>query len=59
MFAPTTQWAALHAILAQGALQGAHIESVDISNTYLNGILDGDVHIYMKQPEGYHQGGAD
>ena len=59
VFTPTTQWAALCTILAQGALQGAHIESVDISNVYLNGILDGDAHIYMKQPEGYHQGGAD
>jgi transposase InsO family protein len=59
VFAPTTRWAALRAILAQGALQGAHIESIDISNAYLNGVLGDDARIYMKQPEGYHQGGAD
>lgn len=29
VFAPTARWAALHTILAQGA----HIESIDISNT--------------------------
>ena len=59
VFAPTTRWATLWAILAQGALQGAYIESIDISNAYLNGVLDDDMQIYMQQPEGYHQGGAD
>ena len=56
VFAPTARWAALRTILAQGALQGAHIKSVDISNTYLNGILGDDANIYMDQPEGYCQG---
>ena len=59
VFAPTTRWAALQAILAQGALQGAYIESIDISNTYLNRVLDDNTQIYMQQPEGYHQGDAD
>ena len=56
VFAPTTRWAALRIILANGALEGAYIESVDISNAYLNGVLDNSTEVYMKQPEGYHQG---
>jgi Reverse transcriptase (RNA-dependent DNA polymerase) len=59
VFAPTTWWAALWMILTRGALQGAYVESVDISNAYLNRILDNKTQIYMEQPEGYHQGGAD
>ena len=58
VFAPTACWAALRTILANGALEGAYIESVDISNTYLNGILDSSTEVYMKQPEGYHQGNS-
>jgi hypothetical protein len=33
MFAPTTKWAALHAILALAALKNLELESVNISNT--------------------------
>ena len=55
VFSPTACWAALRTILAQGALQGVYIESVDISNAYLNGVLDNDAKIYMTQLEGYHQ----
>lgn len=56
IFAPTARWAALCTILAQRALSGAHIESIDISNAYLNGILDETTTIFMDQPEGYHRG---
>ena len=56
VFTPTAHWVVLCAILAQGALQGAHIESVDISNAYLNGVLDENTKVFMRQPEGYHQG---
>jgi hypothetical protein len=59
VFSPTARWAALRAILAQGALTGAHIESVDISNAYLNGILEDNIEVYMDQPEGFHQGERD
>jgi Reverse transcriptase (RNA-dependent DNA polymerase) len=59
VFAPTTQWAMLRAILSQAALSGAYIKSINISNAYLNGILDTNVSIYMDQPKGYYQGGVD
>ena len=36
-----------------------HIESINISNAYLNGVLDDNAKIYMMQLEGYHQGGSD
>jgi hypothetical protein len=51
-FAPTTKWAALHSIFALAAFEDLELESVDISNAYLNGELK-DVEVYMKQPEGF------
>ena len=59
VFSPTARWAALRAILAQGALAGDHIESIDISNAYLNGVLGNDIEVFMQQPEGFHQGRDD
>jgi hypothetical protein len=51
-FTPTTKWAALCAILALAALKNLKLESVDISNAYLNGELH-DVDVYMQQPDGF------
>jgi transposase InsO family protein len=51
-FAPTTKWAALHSIFALAAFEDLELESIDISNAYLNGKLK-DVKVYMKQPEGF------
>jgi hypothetical protein len=51
-FAPTTKWAALRVIFALAALEDWELESVDISNVYLNGELK-DVEVYMRQPEGF------
>jgi len=59
VFAPAARWSALRAILAQGAFEGAYIESIDISNAYLNGELEPGVELFMKQPEGFHRGGDD
>jgi hypothetical protein len=51
-FAPTTKWAALRAILALAALEDLELESIDISNAYLNGELH-DVDVYMQLPDGF------
>jgi hypothetical protein len=51
-FAPATKWAALRAILALAALENLELESIDISNAYLNGELH-DVDVYMQQPDGF------
>jgi hypothetical protein len=51
-FAPTTKWAALRVIFALAALEDWELESIDISNAYLNGKLK-DVEVYMSQPEGF------
>jgi hypothetical protein len=51
-FAPTTKWASLRSIFALAAFEDLELESVDISNAYLNGELK-DVEVYMKQPEGF------
>jgi hypothetical protein len=53
-FAPTTKWAALCAILALAALEDLELESIDISNAYLNGELH-DVNVYMQQPDGFSE----
>jgi hypothetical protein len=51
-FAPTTKWAALCSIFALAAFEDLELESVNISNTYLNGKLK-DIEVYMKQPGGF------
>jgi hypothetical protein len=51
-FAPTAKWAALRTIFALAALEDWELESINISNTYLNGKLR-DVEVYMHQPEGF------
>jgi hypothetical protein len=51
-FPPTTKWAALRAIPALAALENLELESINISNAYLNGELH-DVDVYMQQPDGF------
>jgi hypothetical protein len=51
-FAPTTKWATLCSIFALAAFEDLELESVDISNAYLNSELK-DIEVYMKQPEGF------
>jgi hypothetical protein len=57
-FAPTTKWAALRAIFAIAALEDLELESIDISNAYLNGELK-DIDVYMTQPEGFAEQGGE
>ena len=51
VFAPTTRLASLRAILAQAAINGDHIESIDIANAYLNGEIEEEFEVFMTQPE--------
>ncbi len=53
VFAPTMRWASIRLILALAALEDWEVESVDVSNAYLNGVLPKDVRVYMDQPEGH------
>ena len=57
VFAPTARLGALRSVLAMAALAGDHIESIDISNAYLNGELEKEFEVYMRQPEGFQQHG--
>jgi hypothetical protein len=42
----------LHTVFALAAIEDMEMESIDISNAYLNGVLK-DVNVYMRQPEGF------
>jgi len=55
VFAPTFQLASLRLITALAAKKGFKMHSVDISSAFTYGELDKV--IYIKQPEGYYQGG--
>ena len=53
-FAPTVRYSTIRIILAIAALEDLEICSIDISNAFLNGILEEE--IYMQQPEGFEVG---
>jgi hypothetical protein len=55
--APTTKWAAIRAILVLATLKDLELESIDISNAYLNGKLH-DIDVYMQQPKGFAEHGS-
>jgi hypothetical protein len=57
VFAPTMRWAAIRSILALAAIDDMEVESIDISNAYLNGVLPADQTVYMRQPEGFQEKG--
>jgi len=44
-FAPTARWNAVCAILAIVAVDDMHLESVDISSAFLNGIVDAELYV--------------
>jgi hypothetical protein len=51
-FAPTAKWAALRTIFALAALKDWELESINISNAYLNGELH-NIEVYICQPKGF------
>ena len=55
VFAPTFRFAAIRTIIALAALNNLHLRSVDISHAFTNGDLEET--IYMRQAEGFHEGG--
>ena len=54
-YAPTFRPAAFRNALAAAGIEDMHLRSCDFSSAFTNGDLD-EV-IYMRQPEGFHQGG--
>lgn len=54
-FAPTMKMAAIRALLGLAALEDWEVESVDISNAYLNGVMPEDEVVYMKQAPSHEE----
>ena len=53
-FAPTVRMATLRVVLALAAMEDLDRRAVDISNAFINGLLEEEV--YIQQPEGFHFG---
>ena len=53
-FAPTVCMATLRVVLALAAMEDLDLRALDISNAFINGLLEEEV--YIQQPEGFHFG---
>ena len=54
IYAPVTKLSALRMFLGMAAVHDWDVEALDISNAFLNGVLDEPV--WMQQPKGFEQG---
>src|ERR1700678_1194625 len=58
-FAPVARLASIRAVLAFAAAEDYETGQIDIKGAYLNGELTNDDVIFMRQPPGYEEVGAD
>ena len=56
VFAPVSKYTSLRALLSMAAAHDMEVHQLDIKTAFLNGNLEET--IYMKQPQGYEEGGA-
>lgn len=54
LFAPVAKWESMRTMLAIAAIEDWEIHQIDFTTAFLNGRLEEE--IYIKQPEGFHQG---
>src|SRR6202522_3449770 len=58
-FAPVARLASIHTVIAFAAAEDYETGQIDIKGAYLNGELTNDEVIFMRQPPGYEEVGAD
>ena len=58
-FAPVARYESIKLLLALACMNDWHVHQIDISTAFLNGVLDDNLDIYMKQPPGFAQKGSE
>jgi hypothetical protein len=53
VYAPVARFESLRLVLAIGTILDCHIHQMDVETAFLNGTMDGEQPIYMRQPPGY------
>jgi hypothetical protein len=56
IFSPVIRMEALRFMLAIATIMNLEIHQMDVETAFLNGKIDTEEPIYMKQPEGFHKG---
>ncbi|POM76761.1 Integrase catalytic core protein [Phytophthora palmivora] len=59
VYAPVARFESLRLVLAVGTILDCHIHQMDVHTAFLNGTMDKDQRIYMRQPPGYHVPGKE
>lgn len=53
VYAPVARFELLRSVLAIGTILDCHIHHMDVRTAFLNGIMEGEQKIYMRQPRGF------
>ncbi|OWY90842.1 LOW QUALITY PROTEIN: Integrase, catalytic core protein, partial [Phytophthora megakarya] len=53
VYAPVVRFESLRLVLAVGTILDCHIHQIDVHTAFLNGTMDGEQKIYMRQPYGF------
>ncbi|POM59763.1 Integrase catalytic core protein [Phytophthora palmivora] len=57
VYAPVARFESLRLVLAIGTILDCHIHQMDVHTAFLNGTMEGEQKIYMRQPHGFMKRG--